>query len=145
MTTPDDLTAFVAARLAEDEAAARAALESEWFAHVAEFARADHYAAFGDLAVEYDQWLPDVADGAHVARHDRARALREVAAKRAVLALHHAALYEGRNSDGDERSDYFCNECDLEKFPCRTVGLLAAVWSDHPDYRAEWAPDGRGR
>ena len=118
-----DITEFVKARLDEDEAAAKAALESEWFAHVTEFASANHYDTFGDLAVEYWQWFPGEADGVHVAHHDPARVLREVAAKRAILAL----------ADAGEGYAY---SVAME----RVVVQLAAVYSDHPDYRAEWRP-----
>ena len=51
----------------------------------------------------------------HIARHDPARVLREVTAKRAILD---AVGYDDREA---------------------VAGHLAAVYSDHPDYRKEWA------
>lgn len=54
----------------------------------------------------------------HIARHDPARVLREVEAKRRILALHEEL-----------------NEPHLYE----AVQHLAAVWSDHPGYRPEWA------
>ena len=64
----------------------------------------------------------------HIARHDPARILREVAAKRALMASHdighdpceaHGAMYES--------------------VPCDVILHLAAVYSSHPDYQQEWA------
>jgi hypothetical protein len=66
--------------------------------------------------------------------------LRHVATLRAIVALHHVELIEGRNADGDERSEYFCAECDLQAYPCPTLRHLAADFSHLPDYRQEWKP-----
>jgi Family of unknown function (DUF6221) len=62
-------------------------------------------------------------------------ALRMVEAGRAILA-EHAGGYPG-----------YCAVChaggfdwDPERWPCATVRALAAVYSDHPDYRDEWKP-----
>lgn len=109
----DDLIAFVRARLDEDEAAARKA--DEMGAGV--WALAPHF---------------------HTARHSPARVLREVAAKRAILADHHVHV----SLDGSRR---WCERCCDDQLLqddsyCPTLRALAFVWSDHPDYRAEWAP-----
>src|SRR6266702_3995963 len=130
----DDLIAFLNARLGEDEAAATAALESEWFAHVTEFASADQYEAFGDLAVDYCQWLPDEADGAHVARHDPARVLREAASKRAHIRMWEA--FAKNFTHIDETVFEFAKREALED----VLAHDAAAWGDHPDYRQEWKP-----
>lgn len=71
---------------------------------------------------------------------ERARtlhALREVEAKRAILAEHKP--YE--IVDGYP----VCGRCmrldDRWRFlpaPCPTLRHLAAVWSDHPDFQPEW-------
>jgi hypothetical protein len=95
------LAAFLAARLDEDEAAAKAWLP------------------FGN---------PDAAAREHIARHDPGRVLREVAAKRAILAVHWPCANSGHTWCG----------ADHEEWPCRTVGHLAAVYSDHEGYRPEW-------
>jgi uncharacterized protein (DUF2235 family) len=64
----------------------------------------------------------------HIARHDPARVLREVTAKRHILK-HHGDTHDC----GDPRSweSPYVGCCDLL--------ALAAVYSDHPDYRNEWA------
>jgi hypothetical protein len=63
----------------------------------------------------------DSAAAGHIARHDPARVLREVEAKRQMLAFHDRA----HPHDGD---------------PCTTQRLLVLPYADHPDYRPEWKP-----
>lgn len=60
------------------------------------------------------------------------RVQREAAAKRAILAIHE---YEWLGPD-----DAAWKGCplDVEEWPCRTVRVLAAVYSDHPDYDPKW-------
>lgn len=65
-------------------------------------------------------------DGGHIVRHDPARVLREVEAKRAILALHFA------------RGGY-CNCCGGAA-PCLTVRLLGEMFAEHPEFRDEWRP-----
>lgn len=85
--------------------------------------------------------MADTIVDRYVARHDPARVLREVAAKRRVMQRHH-------RSDASTVSDY-CAGCahDPEGWPeielndCPELRDLAAVYSDHPDYRPEWAPE----
>ena len=62
----------------------------------------------------------------HIAHHDPARALREVAAKRKTIRsieelVQHAYGYDSAGT--------------VEK----VLTPLAAIYSDHPDYRKEWA------
>lgn len=118
----DDLVAFVTARLDEDEAQIR---ESENY---------------------LDTWC--ALSGLHL---DPARALREVAAIRAILAMHAPVPFWGnrppplRDRTPENAVSSYC-ECQcpdgviLGKYPCDTARLLAAVWGDHPDYRSEWKP-----
>ncbi len=54
--------------------------------------------------------------------------LREVAAKRRILALHGPA--EGRHPD-------FCGH-DLHQLPCQTLRLLASVYADAPGFAWAW-------
>ena len=157
----DALIAFIAARIDEDEAAARKAAPGPWLlensdsdpywnGHSWEFgpdASARHNVVrhwrIQGPRVTIDSATNDayfVQDMEHIVRHDPARALREVTFKRAIMAEHHAELIEVINQDQDERSGDFCAECDLEQFPCPTVRLLAAAYSDHPGYCQEWVP-----
>jgi hypothetical protein len=164
----------VKARLDEDEAAARQAPGENWRA----FAESDvagasvydeqwvllypqHYDHDKPLTSEPGatgpQYIEQSRDelAAHIARHDPARALREVAAGRAILAEHYILTCDDRNPDyeefsvvpwgtkGDQSSG--CVTCHYYGMggvkgygTCRTMRALAATWSDHPDYRQEW-------
>jgi hypothetical protein len=146
--TSDDLTAFITARLDEDEAAAR---ES-------------HHEGQRWLTEEEDvyRWPDDElvhsadrkADARHIARHDPARALREVAAKRAILGMHHptepysesgftypaAARFCGWCGPGDSwQAEQEPDSFPFALWPCTHARILAAIWSDHADFRPEWA------
>jgi len=130
----DDLAAFVRARVDADEAEALAASPGPW-----------HVTAEQDevLAVDGER----VADGfalsgrqlrattRHIARHDPARVLRDVAAKRRLLAVHRPYVVE---------PDQACLGCAGDNVweRCPVLRALAAVYDDHPDYREEWRPVG---
>jgi hypothetical protein len=136
MTAMDDpWAAFVAARLDEDEAAARDLLRAHpgpWRVGLPSEVRD----SAGDVVVvdEY-HWSPM----SHVARHDPARvALRQVPALRAILAEHQpwpaepAWCRRCHEPIPDAREDE--DPCDSFDWPCPTVRALAATWSDHGDY-----------
>ncbi|WP_406365238.1 DUF6221 family protein [Streptomyces sp. NBC_00645] len=67
----------------------------------------------------------------YIAEHDPARVLREIDAKRRILAEH--AL-----------NGWVCDTCDNgevdQTFPCPTLRLLALPYADRPGYREEWRP-----
>jgi Family of unknown function (DUF6221) len=112
----DELGAFLKARL--DEAAARANAMEHFTVHEQEWnsCPASLTEPPGDLP-----WGEGACD-CHLAER-KARALREVAAKRALLELAEEAYYE---------ADHYVYH--------RIRSVLAAINSDHPDYRAVWAP-----
>ncbi len=56
------------------------------------------------------------------------RALREVAAKRAIMAEH-----------GIDQDPCDAHDAMYESVPCDVMLHLAAIYLDHPDYQAEWA------
>lgn len=62
-----------------------------------------------------------------------ARVLAECAAKRRIVEMH--------SQDTDR--DWCLQGCGMRSgwtgYPCDTLKALAAVYDDHPDYRAEWA------
>lgn len=99
------LTEFLRARLDEDKQAARRALD--WWD--------------SDREAGYFEW-PSREASTHVARHDPARVLREVEAKRRMLD----DVWGG--PDHEEMWDHH-------------VRLLALPYAQHPGYRPEWAPD----
>jgi len=131
---------FLEARIAEDEAIARTAAESDpgdkshlergkagaaWTARngMVEGAEEDLWDCEGSRTL---QTTPEIA--AHMARHDPARVLAECAAKRAVIAL-----YRPGDLESSDRGAYFYAEGAGD-----AVKALAAVYKDHPDYRQEW-------
>ena len=73
-------------------------------------------------------------------RRALARALREVEAIRAILERHRriepdftgAAACAWCSDDTDAGARFH------QPWPCPDVLSLAAVWSDHPDFRPEW-------
>jgi hypothetical protein len=141
------LVAFLNARLDEDEATAKACIEAkrepwqEW---------------------EWEDQAP--ADIAHYGRHGPARVLREVDAKRKILAGHQIhSEPETRTMQHIDRRwntgtvehqetgrlSWWCGTCDQDRDyghiggpeeGCPTIRALAAVYSDHPDYLEEWRP-----
>lgn len=70
----------------------------------------------------------------HIVRHDPARVLREVEAKRRILA---AYVDDDRVRFGAFES---CSDSCPVQVLDEVVKLLAAPYSDHPDYRQEWTP-----
>jgi hypothetical protein len=122
------ITEFLLARIAEDEDAAHGAEDvspSPWL-----------ISAYSELA---DATQGHIAQGEHPLRHTTigfiawnhpARVLRECEAKRRIIELH--------PSDGHALVPD-CETCTFEHgWPCATLRALAAVYSDHPDYRQEW-------
>ncbi|WP_037558944.1 DUF6221 family protein [Spirillospora albida] len=115
-----DLAGFLRARLDEDDALARAcAGDSHW--------TDDAIAVLApQLAIE-----PRL----HIARHDPARVMDDVAAKRRMLDSH----YSHRGvcpTCFDQRNRPMLRE----RWPCETARLIALPYADHPDYQEEWRP-----
>jgi hypothetical protein len=75
------------------------------------------------------------AQSVHSARHDPARVLREVAAKRAMVRAWVEAMQEQLSGHTDTD---FIMLCEL------ALAHFAAVYSDHPEYRPAWLPADRG-
>lgn len=142
------IAAFIEARLAEDEATARAATAGPWLIDEGD-EKPDHSLTIkggpdqlpdvpGRETVVYSPYIWDETrpDFAHIARHDPARVLAEIAAKRAVVKEHAPA-------DSIVMICRTCSRRDLsewygEYFPCPTLRLLAAPYADHPNFRPEW-------
>jgi hypothetical protein len=119
------LVEFLTARLDEDKTWALAC--SRKIGELAPPWRADHRRVFSGHRVA-DTVSATVAG--HIARHDPARVLAEVEAKRQVIELH-----------GEPDENYCCPICQPEPgfyFPCRTLCLLALPYADHPDYDEAW-------
>jgi hypothetical protein len=121
-----DLAAFLAARLDEDEAAAKAGAYlpgKDWDAAVHGSGRERDGVLWDEDHANVIAWFDDeLAAAQHAARHDPARVLREVEAKRKILA--------------SECAPYPRHAPPMTV----TLRLLAAVYADHPDYDEIWRP-----
>ena len=120
-----DLVAFLRARIDEDEAAARAAEAAErepW---------------------QDDEWADQhPAELAHYARHDPARVLREVAAKRAILEyyLEPPNGFRTGNAEVISGAERGSGRAPRLLTVIEAIALdLAAGWSDHLDHDPAWA------
>lgn len=114
-----DLIEFLRARLDEDERIASDALE-----HGSGTDHRYHAAPGGGF-------LGGIALGSHHYRHNPTRELSVVKADRAIVAL-----YERQAAKASENAMQEDRAWTLEPVLCH----LAAIWSDHPDYLAEWRP-----
>jgi hypothetical protein len=142
MDETDEIAAFYAARLDEDEAVAlRAArkrrppwrLEGVPGIHPGRVSNAPEGATPSALDGSVVADVISGIVGAHVARHDPGRALREVEAGRAEIARwrHLAAEYERTRHGADMmRRDELAT----------VLRHRAAVWDDHAEYKPVWKP-----
>jgi len=138
----DDLVQFLRARLAEDEQ----------IAHIGDATEPPlSFRQIGDTGVivaSDGKHAEECANGnwtgiaEHIVRHDPARVLAEVGAKRRLLEAHGPLNVEGDPFTG-------CTTCSWRdemdelwvRWPCPTLRLLALPYASHPNYRPEWAPD----
>ncbi len=141
MTGMDDIATFLAARIDEDEAVAKVATPGPW--QVGEGGEVETVKLYGNpgymrpLLVTCDSEglspAVDEENAAHIARHDPARVLAEVAAKRAIVEFWSLAF--------QKPADFPHVDFDRVRSAGRwTVWKLAAVYDTHPDYRPEWRP-----
>lgn len=142
---------FLEARIAEDEAAARRCAEAfpgSWDvedrgyrAHVVCDEPYFHHVSELDERHTNVEHLGGALQ--MIAEFNPARVLAECAAKRAILRRH-ATITVWPDGTGGAKYYYgskkVCASCDERtQTPCPTIGLLAAVYSDHPDYDKDWA------
>jgi hypothetical protein len=142
MSDMDELVQFLRARLDEDEAIAEACGSPPWVdtlmgVQVSPDAIRDDAVAYGQLG-HVASTIPGplgAAYRAHIARHDPARVLHEVEAKRMILNEHLEIIGPGWCSTCNVPGDYKGSV-----HGCPTVRLLALPYADHKDYREEWRP-----
>lgn len=133
------LVGFLRERLQEDERAAREATPGPWTVN----------GPFGDDAINAEEagvcvvgggrWGGEAsvfetdADKDHIARHDPARVLAEVDAKRRILDLYDTALRWAEGTAG-ATAGYAC------RLARETLALLAVPYAQHPGYDESWKP-----
>jgi hypothetical protein len=148
-----DIAEFLTACLDAEEAAARATSSLRWRtddpfgSDIVIPADEPSYAANGKAVascMETNGYRPgSLPDAAHIAYWDPARVLADIAAKRAIVA-EHASTDDG---SGVLTVCRVCSYRDIwERYsdpaPCRTLRLLAAVYTSHPDFDPAWRTDG---
>jgi hypothetical protein len=153
-----DIVGFVTAQLDEEQAGAEAARD----AHIGLYATegdAEWRVAEGGEGVWTEQHgINVVVDGhgylrdavaEHIARHDPARVLAEVAAKRRVLERHRRPRSPAEIPTGvDSRCCVGCGFLGDTGIPPRTPDIndcpelrdLAAPYTDRPGYKPTWRP-----
>jgi len=148
---------FLLQRIAEDEAVARAASPGVWVEGVKRAGRPGHWQGIeaysvivnrGGGGVDIDD-IDDVADSKartdviHIARHDPARVLAEVEAKRRIVegldkspcvpcALGDECFHHNARASGIARQRF------LDPVTEQVLSSLASIYSDSPEYREEW-------
>lgn len=133
MSTTDEIAAFYAARLDEEEAAAKAMVAA--FEGVADWVIRENGGEFdftvtaGQLATEgvADMWREDAASW--ITRHDPARTLRKVRAGRKLILRYQVAMGV-REEDHDPAVTALVGQMRDE----------VTIWEDHPEYRELWRP-----
>lgn len=121
---PDPLLEFLEARTAEAQACAEAMEHYTVYDETYLSCPATRTEPFGDLP-----WGEKDCDCGLAAR--KARALRDVEAKRVIVAEYEAVAAAPPADD--------CDRALLASLRA-IIMALAAIDSDHPDYRAEWKP-----
>lgn len=163
--TPDlpDIMAFITARRNEDEAAAKAAGDGSVAGYRWQEVDPVYHPGLigtgtGDVVI-FNRGTaayaasPSPGQAAHIARHDPARALRTIRAKRPIIGeqtCDHAPIesmygtvcrtcVDWQDAPWDDGGETEFGIAIPQTWPCRVARSEAAAWSDHPDYRPEWA------
>jgi len=129
----DDLIAFLRARLDEDEQTARATADEYGPAWTADNQMESVRSSTGADVVD-EPYTPRH----HIARHDPARVLAEVDAKRRILDVYEEVMTKFTESWSPMVPyDRLAGTVSSLR---RTLEFLALPYADHPDYRDEWRP-----
>lgn len=149
MSSVDDLSAFLRAQWDADEAAAQAVLGVNVVAAMKRGKEPPRWVPSpeGDAAIWDTNGIPQVKSvwarpRDHILRHDPARVLADVEAKRRILDEHTIEQSYGIGPEMTRVKIDVCSTCrNKHGIPCITVRLLALPYADHPDYREEWRPN----
>ena len=148
----DDLVTWLRAQLDDDERVAR---EGTPFGTGRWLADGETIRDSEGGCVVHDDGEQDRGTAEHIARHDPARALAEVDAKRRILDLHtgehdcpewKTGVYAddwpigvSHGKPGERWAHITVEHFEADE-PCPTVRLLALPYADRPGYRDEWKP-----
>lgn len=148
---------FIEARLTADEAAAKAAQHGgtgNWVASGAEVYAVGVELSSAHRCDQHDPGVPNECDDTliadvdedhlkvaeHIAGHNPARELRQVAALQAIAGRRAGEHRERRPFGHCETCRDYDNhrEYNPVPWPCPTVRAVASIWADHSDFRPEW-------
>lgn len=139
----DDLIAFLHARLDEDEQTASAATDGPWLVDSQQYAEVIS-ASDGTTVVGGGRWggeasvFESTEDAMHIARHDPARVLTEVDAKRGVVNAYEREAAEFRDhGPGMVSYDRLVGSVSALR---TALEFLALPYADHPNYDTSWRP-----
>ncbi|WP_199443213.1 DUF6221 family protein [Umezawaea beigongshangensis] len=121
---------FLRRRITEDERAASAAASAGvagW--HVAGSPRSDDEGPVEFDPTVYDEIMPSEEEAVHIVRHDPARVLRDVLAKRGIV---------DRHAPVDGGAGAVSCAWDRTPYPCLDLRDLATTYLDHPDFDDDW-------
>lgn len=125
----DELAQFLRDRYDEEATEARAATPGPWEqSGIGDYGWTVSFSRPG-AGVETEDSDQGRADAVHIARHDPARVLRDIEAKRRILYL------AEQLPKVTASTDMFDNNRDGW---AEVVKQLALPYADHPSYRAEW-------
>jgi hypothetical protein len=133
---PMDLVEFLRARLDRDERVARACAGASWTASPSGRIQVESEKGTNGQTPE-DCFVAAAENGAyaeHIARHDPARALREVAAKRQILDDYEKDAWAMSRGRSDQTLEA------VQAARLTVLRLLAQTYRGHPSYRDEWRP-----
>lgn len=135
----DDLIAFLKARLTEDEQTAQRSETQHWRYVRVDDVTPDHSIEFGervciDIGMTGDDFMRP-GEARHAARHDPARVLREVEARRQRIE-HYLKVCELADPNRNPAQEYVLAKGAAEK----SLMFDALPHADHPGFREEWRP-----
>jgi hypothetical protein len=143
-----DLTDFLLAQIAEDEAVARACQQQSWVPTIEKSGdwRTGETFDMGRIDcvfVDSEDSRGLVATSEHVihaARHDPARVLAECEVKRRIVAEHPHRFSQGADSGYGCIADdeWECLTCQQQYHWCATLKALAQPHANHPQFQPEW-------
>lgn len=149
----DDLVQFLKERLDEDFEAARLVLGVNVMADIKRGKPAPRWVPSpeGDAGIWDTSGTPRVRfvwarERDHIVRHDPARVLAEVDAKRRIVKLHGRATLRAGGGAQYYATATVCRSCEPnhqfpeQSWPCPTLRLLALPYAGHEAYREEWRP-----
>lgn len=151
-TTADALLAFINARLGEAERLGRALDGEGWHAHPNDLHGMRRVTV--DFTGEYVVAVTLAPRGEHIALHNPASVLADIAAKKKMLDCHQRVLLRKGGGADYHITAWACMTCGgsdaaysdntpvlrVARWPCPTLRLLAEAYDWHPDYREEWRP-----